>query len=118
MDYAGGDEGASMVASGAPEAATSQPARADEQAAGERARRRAAAVRVGRALVALYVASLLLYLAVVFLTLMTVYILGQLIEPWMGAAIVGSTLLLVSIAVLRRAVRYVRAAVDAYMHDG
>lgn len=90
----------------------------DEHAASDRARRRAAAVRVGRALVALYAASLLLYLAVVFLTLMTVYILGQLIEPWMGAALVGSTLLLVSAVVLRRALRHVRAAVDAYMHDG
>ncbi len=54
----------------------------------------------------LYVTSLLSYLAVVFLTLMTVYILGELIEPWIGAAIVGGTLLAVSTLVVVR----VRAA--------
>lgn len=55
--------------------------------------------KIARAAVAFYLASLLMYLAVVFLTLMTVYILGTLIEPWIGAAIVGSALLVASIVV-------------------
>jgi hypothetical protein len=59
-------------------------------------------LRAGRAAAALYAASLLVYLAVVFLTLMVVYILGTLIEPWIGAAIVGSTLLVTALVVFVR----------------
>ena len=61
--------------------------------------------QVGKAVAGLYAASLLLYLAVVFLTLMVVYILGALIEPWIGAAIVGSVLLVTASIAFARAVR-------------
>lgn len=42
------------------------------------------------------IAVFLLYLGVVFLALMMVYILGALIEPWIGAAIVGSGIVVVA----------------------
>ncbi len=63
-------------------------------------------LRAGRGVAAPYVASLVVYLAAVFLSLMLVYILGALIEPWIGAALVGGLLLAGSFATVRRARGY------------
>jgi fatty acid desaturase len=77
-----------------------------------RRRDREQVARAARGLAALAGAFFLLYLATVFLTLMFVYILGVLIEPWIGAAIVGSTLLVVAAFVSRGAWRYFRRMVS------
>lgn len=63
---------------------------------------------VARAAAMLAAAFLLLYLGAVFVTLMAVYILGALIEPWIGAAIVGSTILVAAGFVSRRLWRAAR----------
>jgi Flp pilus assembly protein TadB len=63
-------------------------------------------LRAGRGVAALYGASLVVYLASVFLALMLVYILGALIEPWIGAAVVGGVLLVGSVVAMRAARRY------------
>lgn len=61
---------------------------------------------LARGVAAVFAAALVLYLAVVFVSLMAVYILGELIEPWIGAAIVGSTIALMSAVLLWEARRY------------
>ena len=63
---------------------------------------RADLLRAGRLVAALYAASLLFYLAAVFLTLMVVYILGELIEPWVGAALVGGSVMIAAVIVALR----------------
>jgi hypothetical protein len=68
-------------------------------------------LRAGRGAAAVYAASLAVYLATVFLALMLVYILGALIEPWIGAAVVGGTLLVGSILAAQRARRYLERMV-------
>jgi hypothetical protein len=59
-----------------------------------------------RAVAAVFAAALVLYLAAVFVSLMAVYILGELIEPWIGAAIVGSSIAITAAVLLWQARRY------------
>lgn len=70
-------------------------------------------LRALRAVAAVVAAGLLLYLGVVFLALMSVYILGALIEPWVGAAIVGTVILVLSVASMRWALRRFRQIMGA-----
>jgi protein-S-isoprenylcysteine O-methyltransferase Ste14 len=64
--------------------------------------------RVARALVPGVAAFFVLYLGAVFVVLMAVYILGARFEPWIGAAVLGSNVVVIGLVLSWWAWRAIR----------
>jgi protein-S-isoprenylcysteine O-methyltransferase Ste14 len=77
------------------------------------AQERARVARLARALVPGIAAFFVLYLGAVFVVLMAVYILGARFEPWIGAAVVGSTVVVIGLVLSWWSWREIRRSLAA-----